>query len=103
MLSKEMESALNKQINAEMFSAYLYLSMAAYFESISLDGFAKWMEAQAMEEMAHAKKFYDFVSERGGRILLDAIEKPKTDWTTMHDLIVFHFSKHLRSQGHATS
>ena len=82
MLSKEMESALNKQINAEMFSAYLYLSMAAYFESISLDGFAKWMEAQAMEEMAHAKKFYDFVSERGGRILLDAIEKPKTDWTS---------------------
>ena len=82
MLSKEMESALNKQINAEMFSAYLYLSMAAYFESISLDGFAKWMEAQAMEEMAHAKKFYDFVSERGGRILLDAIKKPKTDWTS---------------------
>ena len=82
MFSKKMEQAINKQINAEMYSAYLYLSMAAYFESISLQGFAKWMEAQTMEEMAHAKKFYNFVNERGGRVVLDAIEKPKTEWSS---------------------
>jgi len=82
MFSKKMEDAINKQINAEMYSAYLYLSMAAYFESISLEGFAKWMEAQTMEEMAHAKKFYDFVNERGGRVILDTIEKPKSEWSS---------------------
>ncbi len=81
MLSKKMEKALNEQVNAELYSAYLYLSMAAYFESIGLDGFAKWMEIQTMEEMSHAKKIYNYINERGGRVVLEAIEKPKTEWS----------------------
>ncbi len=80
MLSEKMEKALNEQVNAEFYSAYLYLSMAAYFESQGLDGFAKWMEAQTMEEMSHAKKIYDYINERGGRVILEAIEKPKVEW-----------------------
>lgn len=80
MLSKKMEDALNEQINAETYSAYLYWSMAAYFDSINLSGFAGWMRAQAQEEMSHAVKFYGFVNERGGRVKLAAIEAPPTEW-----------------------
>ena len=80
MLSEKMEKALNKQINAELYSAYLYLSMASYFESVDLEGCAKWMKAQTQEEMIHAMKIYDFVIERGGRVLLEAIQAPKQEW-----------------------
>ena len=82
MLSEKMLKKLNDQVNAELYSAYLYLSMAAYFESIGLSGFAKWMEAQTMEEMTHAKKIYDYINERGGRVILEAIEKPKIEWSS---------------------
>ncbi len=82
MLKKKMLKALNDQINAEMFSAYLYLSMDAYFQSISLKGFAAWMRVQAQEEMMHAMKFYDYVNERGGKVTLEAIAKPETNWTS---------------------
>lgn len=80
MLEKKMEKAINDQINAELYSAYLYLSMAAYFESTNLKGFSSWMRVQTMEEQAHAKKFYDFVNERGGRVILSAIEAPPAEW-----------------------
>ncbi len=80
MISKKMEEALNDQINAELYSAYLYLSMAAYFESINLRGFANWMRVQAQEELLHAMKFYDHVNERGGRVILKEIEAPPTEW-----------------------
>ncbi|RKX96023.1 MAG: ferritin [Spirochaetes bacterium] len=80
MLSKRMEEALNKQINAELYSAYLYLSMAAYFDSISLDGFSHWMKLQAKEETEHAYKIYGYVYERGGSVILEAINKPPTKW-----------------------
>ena len=80
MLDKEMESALNNQLNAEMYSAYLYLSMAAYFQSINLGGFANWMRVQNQEEMVHAMKFYDFINERGGRVTLKPIDAPATQW-----------------------
>lgn len=80
MLKKKMLKALNDQINAEMFSSYLYLSMEAYFQSISLKGFASWMRAQAQEELMHAMKFYDFVYERGGTVTLEAIAKPENRW-----------------------
>lgn len=80
MLSKKIEKALNDQLNAEMYSSYLYLSMNAYFKSISLDGFANWMYAQAQEELMHAMKFYDFINQRGGRVLLSTIEAPPTKW-----------------------
>ena len=62
MLSEKIQKALNDQLNAELYSSYLYLSMNAYFKSISLEGFANWMLAQAQEEMMHAMKFYDFIN-----------------------------------------
>jgi ferritin len=80
MLSQKVQDAFNKQINAEMFSGYLYLSMAAYFESKDLKGMAHWMTVQAGEERAHAMRFYDFVNDRSGRVLLTQIDAPKTEW-----------------------
>jgi len=80
MISKKLENALNKQINEEIFSAYLYLSMAAYFHSQNLDGFAGWMKAQAQEEMSHAMKFFGFLDEMGGRVSLLAIKEPEKTW-----------------------
>ncbi|HSG42360.1 MAG TPA: ferritin [Anaerolineales bacterium] len=80
MINKTMQNAMNEQINKELFSSYLYLSMAAYFEDKNLPGFANWMRLQADEEREHAMKFYDFILERGGQVQLKAIEAPKTDW-----------------------
>jgi len=80
MIGKKMEKALNEQINAELYSAYLYLSMVAYFESVNLAGFATWMRAQTQEEIMHAMKMYDFINERGGRVILKAIETPPSEW-----------------------
>ena len=82
MIGKPMQDAMNEQINKELFSSYLYLSMAAYFGDKNLPGFANWMRIQADEERGHAMKFYDFILERGGRVLLKAIDAPKTDWTS---------------------
>ena len=86
MLSERMMKALNKQLNAELYSAYLYLSMAAYFESKNLKGFANWMRVQAQEELMHAMKFFDYINERGGRVYLEAIEKPPTEWKSPLDV-----------------
>lgn len=80
MISDKMNSAFNAQINAEMFSAYLYLSMSAWLGSKSLSGFSSWMRAQAQEEMFHATKMYDYLIERGGTVELEVIEKPQTTW-----------------------
>lgn len=80
MLNEKVEKALNDQVNAEMYSAYLYLAMSAYFDSIDLPGFAKWMKMQAQEEMIHAMKMYEYVIERGGRMILGAIDAPPTEW-----------------------
>jgi ferritin len=85
MLSKKMEKALNDQINAETYSAYLYLSMSAYFQSINLKGFGNWMQVQAQEELSHAMKFYEFVHERGGRVTLTPIEAPPSEWDSPLD------------------
>jgi len=86
MLSERMMKSLNKQLNAELYSAYLYLSMAAYFESKNLKGFANWMRVQAQEELTHAMKFFDYINERGGRVYLEAIEKPPTEWKSPLDV-----------------
>jgi ferritin len=75
-----MQEALNKQINAEIYSAYLYLSMSAHFQSVNLAGFANWMRVQWQEELAHALKFYDYVNERGGRVVLQPVEAPPSAW-----------------------
>jgi ferritin len=80
MISKNMEKVLNEQINAEMYSAYLYLSMESYFRSLDLSGFANWMRVQVQEELMHAMKMYDFVDARGGRIILKSIAAPQTEW-----------------------
>ncbi len=82
MISKKMEEALNGQVNAELYSAYMYLSMESYFKSLNLNGFANWMRVQTQEEVMHAMKIYDFVNERGGRVTLQAIEGPPTEWDT---------------------
>ncbi len=79
-IKKEMQDAINDQINAEMFSAYLYLSMASWFEDEDLPGFGNWMRCQYMEETMHAMKFFNFLNERGGRAVLKAIEGPDTSW-----------------------
>jgi len=75
-----MEEAFNEQINWELYSAYLYLSMSAYFLSIHLNGFANWMRVQATEEVTHAMKFFDFINERGGRITLLEAKAPPKEW-----------------------
>ena len=80
MITKENEDALNRQLNAELYSAYLYLSMAGYFESIDLKGFASWMCVQNQEECFHAMKFRDYIAERGGRVILKQIEAPPNNW-----------------------
>jgi ferritin len=82
MLSEAMNKALNDQINAELYSAYLYMSMNAYFKSINLDGFAAWMQAQTVEETEHAQKLYEYVNQRGGRVVLAAIQAPPKDWVS---------------------
>ncbi len=80
MLNPKIQDAFNHHLNQEFFSAYLYLSMASYFEARNLSGMAQWMRIQAQEELLHGAKFFDFVHERGGRVVLAAIAAPKTDW-----------------------
>lgn len=80
MISEKMQQAFNDQINAEIHSAYLYLSMVSYFKSLNLDGFAQWMTVQTQEEISHGMKFFNFVQERGGKVLLQPIEGPATEW-----------------------
>jgi ferritin len=82
MLSEEMLKELNKQINAELYSAYIYLSMSAYFQSINLRGFANWMRVQTQEELTHAMKIYDYVNERGNRVVLKQVEEPPSEWSS---------------------
>jgi len=80
MLGKKLENKYNEQIKHELYSAYLYLSMAAQFEAENLPGFASWMKKQATEEQEHAMKFFGYVNERGGRVVLEAIEKPESEF-----------------------
>ena len=80
MLVKKIEDAFNEQINWELYSGYLYLSMSAYFLSINLNGFANWMRVQALEELTHAMKFFDFINERSGRIALLETKAPPKEW-----------------------
>jgi len=99
MINKRVADAINEQINAEMYSAYLYLSMSAYFEEQSLSGFANWMRIQFEEEQFHGLKLFNYLSERGGRVTLEAIEKPKTTWANMTEV----FEETLKHERHVTS
>jgi len=80
MMNDRIEKAFNEQLNAEMYSAYLYLSMNSYFHSVNLPGFAQWMLVQAEEELQHAMKFYNYIVEKGGRVILTTIEESQSEW-----------------------
>ncbi len=80
MFSSKVQEAMNEQIKNELYSAYIYLSMAAHFEAVNLPGFAHWMRMQSNEEVEHAMKFFDFINERGGRVELSAIDQPPVEW-----------------------
>lgn len=80
LIGNAVEEAMNEQIKNELFSAYQYLSMAAYCESENLPGFAQWMRAQSREETEHAMKFYDFILERNGRVVLRGIDGPVVEF-----------------------
>ncbi|EKD26602.1 MAG: hypothetical protein ACD_79C01101G0003 [uncultured bacterium] len=82
MIKQNIQDAFNQQINKEFYSAYLYLSMAAYFNSINLTGFENWMKVQVQEEMMHAMKFYTFICQRTGKVNLDALAKPPVTWAS---------------------
>lgn len=86
MIAKKIETAINEQINMEMWSANLYLSMSAYFNTIGLQGFANWMRIQYLEEKDHALKFFDYVNSRGGKIKIDAIKSVPTTWKNTLDV-----------------
>ncbi len=79
-MNRTVEKALNEQLNAELYSAYLYLSISTYFESLNFSGFAHWMRVQAREETGHAMKFYSYIFERDGHVALTAIDAPPASW-----------------------
>lgn len=98
MLSKKMEAALNEQLNKELYSAYLYMSMSAYSTHIGLKGFANWFMVQYQEEMMHAMKFYNYINDQGGQVKLMAIDAPPTEFTSPLDM----FDKTLKHEQFVT-
>lgn len=99
MIPKKMEQALNEQVNAELYSAYLYLSMSAWSEGKNLKGFANWLRVQYQEETAHALKFFDYINERGGNVVLKKIEVPPAEWKDIIDV----FNSVLQHEQYITS
>jgi ferritin len=99
MLSKTVQNAMNEQIKNELYSAYLYLSMAAHFESTNLPGFAHWMKIQATEEVKHSMKFFEYINERGGRVTLKAIDQPVADFKTPLDVFTMAFKHEQKVTG----
>jgi ferritin len=86
MISQKLQDAINDQINHELHSAYVYLSMVAYFEDQNLPGFASWMRVQSQEENEHAMKLFDFMNERGGRVVLQKLDQPPVDFKSAEDV-----------------
>lgn len=86
MFSKAIQDAINDQIKHELYSAYFYLSMSAWAESSNLAGAAKWLAMQAQEEQEHAMKFYSFIHDRGGKVALQAIPQPPSEFTSLLDV-----------------
>ena len=89
MLSKKMEQAINDQIKWEYYSAYMYLSQAAYFNSLGLPGFANWLEVQTQEELFHGTKMFRYVLEKGAKVQLQGIDAPPNTWKTPLDAFQF--------------
>ncbi len=102
MASKDLQDAMNKHLNKELYSAYLYLAMAAYFESTNLPGFAGWMRAQAKEEYQHAMKFWDYIYDRSGAVTLLTIAEPPAKFKTPYDAFkqAFDHEKEVTAQIH---
>ena len=90
---------MNEQIKNELYSAYLYLSMAAHFESTNLPGFAHWMKIQATEEVKHSMKFFEYINERGGKVTLKAIDQPVADFKTPLDVFTMAFKHEQKVTG----
>ena len=86
MIKKRVENALNEQMNKEFYSYYLYLSMAAHFDSSNLKGFGHWMKIQAKEEAGHAMKLYEYLVSREGKVILQSIDAPPSDWKGHKDV-----------------
>ena len=86
MINEKMEKAFLDQINKELYSEYLYLSMKAYFANLNLMGFVNWMDVQVQEEHAHAMGMFDYVIERGGKVILESIDKPENHWESPLDV-----------------
>lgn len=86
MISTTMQAAINQQIAHEFYSSYLYLAMSAYFETLSLPGFARWMRLQSDEEREHAMKFYDYLNDRGGAVELGALAQPPGEFQSPLDV-----------------
>ncbi|MDD3236485.1 MAG: ferritin [Candidatus Gastranaerophilales bacterium] len=86
MISDKMQRAFNDQINKELYSAYLYLSMAAYLEDKNFKGMANWMHIQVEEELEHAKSIYKYIIERRGRVALESIQEPPKEFASILDV-----------------
>ncbi len=85
MIKESIQETLNKQINEELFSSYLYLAMSAYFEAMDLPGMGNWMRIQAQEELLHVGKLYTYICDRDGRVTLAPIPGPPTEWSSALD------------------
>jgi ferritin len=102
MMSEKLLDALNDQIQAELHSAYIYLAMSAHFEAEALPGCASWMRHQAREEVAHAMRLFEFVNDRGGRVVLRTIDQPEKDFgppLTVFEAALEH-EKHISGRIH---
>jgi ferritin len=86
MLKEKMLSALNEQINKEIYSSYLYLSMSAYAQTLGLPGIANWMKIQAQEELTHANKFFDYIHERNSRVILKPIDAVDSEFGSVTEM-----------------
>ncbi len=95
-INKRVEEVLNKQINEELWSAYLYLSMAAWSEDIGFKGFANWMRVQFQEETSHAMKIYDYILSRSGQIKLEPIAAVKTSWDSLLNMFEETYAHELK-------
>jgi ferritin len=101
-MNDKIQETFNNQINAELYSSYLYLSMSSWLEAKNFKGFSSWMRVQAQEELSHALKFIDFVQERGGRVILTQLEGPKTEWSSLKEVYedTYNHERHVTSLIH---
>ena len=99
MIGKKMQEAINSQVNAELYSAYLYLQMAAYFKNKNMPGFSNWMTVQTQEEMMHAMKFYNYVLARGGEIKLVTIDGPPVQFKSALEIFEMAYAHEQKVTG----